>query len=188
MYIFSSQWLKSRTRNSSRCWFLPWWCSVRFLSALSSLPADFWAVYLLQVKCISAGFRSNYCLGNCRTFNCFALQKTFWIVFIVCLRSLSCQTVQHHLTSSQTFNLAFQFLRFTSGSHLVMNPLYLLRWSLLSIVDSYTSNPICWRLYWIWLIVDLVTKETILLSTIKVVFHGIPAFWCSWTHHFVLSF
>ena len=47
-------------------------------------------------------------------------------------------------------NLVFLFLRLTNGLHLVVNPLYLLWWSLLLIVDYDTDGECSWSGQLLW--------------------------------------
>ncbi len=61
--------------------------------------------------------------------------------------------------------------------HLVVNPLYLLSWSLLLIVDFDSNTPAFWRVFFTWL--DVVkgfffTRERILKSSTTVVLRGRP--------------
>jgi hypothetical protein len=87
-------------------------------------------------------------------------------------------------------NLVFLFLRFTNGLHLVINRLYLLRWSLLLNVDSDTDTPASWRVFFIWSTVvkgfSSPGKESFCRppQLFCVVFW---AFWCSGAHQCVLS-
>ena len=74
-------------------------------------------------------------------------------------------------------NLVFLFLRLTNALHLVVNPLYLLWWSPLLIVDFDTDTPTSWRVFLIWPTVVkgfFFTREIILLSSTTVVFRGLP--------------
>ncbi len=63
--------------------------------------------------------------------------------------------------------------------HLVVNPLYLLLWSLLLIVDFDIDTPTSWRVFFSWL--DVVkgfffTMERIFRSSTTVVLRGRPGF------------
>jgi len=76
-------------------------------------------------------------------------------------------------------NPAFLFLRLMSGLHLAVNPLYLLSWGLLFMVDLNIDTPASWRVLFTWLAVVkefVFTMEMILRSSATVVFRGRPGF------------
>ncbi len=69
--------------------------------------------------------------------------------------------------------------------HLVMNPLYLLSWSLLLIVDFDSDVSISWRLFFTWLDVVkgfFVDMERILRSSTTVVLRGRKVDCMMWVH------
>ena len=108
------------------------------------------------------------------------LFPSFWykLIFVSFVHRMLFQNCKGFFTCClANSNLVFLFLRLTNGLHLVVNPLYLLWWSLLLIVDFDTHTPTTWRVFLIWPTVVkgfFFTREGILLSSTTIVFRGLP--------------
>lgn len=113
------------------------------------------AFCLQQFKCVLNWIQVRWLTCHCEIFHFLAL-KDSWVALDERFKLLSICTVIHRPQSFEAFywiwvrlrifhaafvNLIFLFLRQTSDVHLEINPLYLLWWRLLLIIDFDTDTP-----------------------------------------------